>query len=876
LAGTVAGQTTAEDTPLTIGQALILAGASDVDGDPVALTGGSALHGTVGIDVNGDLVYTPTASANGPDIVTYILSDGHGGTTTGTFAVDIAAVNDAPVAGTVAGQTTAEDTPLTIGQALILAGASDVDGDTVALTGGSALHGTVGIDVNGDLVYTPTANANGPDIVTYILSDGHGGTTTGTFAIDVADQPTVAEDDAFATLETTAITAGNVFADNGAGADIDPIAVTAVNGNGAAVGNLLVLASGAHLTLNTDGTFIYDPSHAFDALPAAGSGASVTSGTDSFTYTLMDGSTATVTVTVSGVDSDDTLVGTAGADILTGGIGADHIDGLAGIDTANYATSAAAVSVSLASGSGTGGDAQGDTLVAIENLIGSSLADALTGNSGANTLDGGAGGDILDGGAGADVLIGGAGIDTASYAGSIGGVNVNLATGLGVAFEAQGDTLSGIENLTGGSGNDWLRGDAGANVFIGNAGNDTLDGNAGSDHLEGGDGIDTLVGGAGADALIGGAGIDTASYAGSTGGVNVNLATGLGAAFEAQGDTLSGIESVTGGSGNDWLRGDADANMFIGNAGNDTLDGNAGNDRLDGGDGIDTLIGGAGADALIGGAGIDTASYATSTAGVNVDLATGLGAGAEAQGDTLSGIENLIGGSGSDLLRGDAGANILVGNAGSDTLDGGAGIDTASYATSTAGVNVNLTTGLGAAAEAQGDTLIGIENLTGGQGNDWLRGDAGANTLTGSAGNDTLQGFGGIDTLNGGDGNDALYGGAGKDTLIGGAGADRFVYSAIGDSPVGGSSSSDAITDFSHPQGDTIDLSAIDANTGLAGDQGFTFIGSAAFGHDAGELRFETVSGVTSVYGDINGDGTADFQIRLSGAITLVAADFVL
>ncbi|WP_342242293.1 cadherin-like domain-containing protein, partial [Inquilinus sp. OTU3971] len=94
--------------------------------------------GTVSFDVDGNLVYTPNANANGPDVVTYTLSDGNGGTATGSFNVGVGAVNDDPTTGAVADQSTSEDTPLTISKAVILAGASDVDGDTVTLTGGSA------------------------------------------------------------------------------------------------------------------------------------------------------------------------------------------------------------------------------------------------------------------------------------------------------------------------------------------------------------------------------------------------------------------------------------------------------------------------------------------------------------------------------------------------------------------------------------------------------------------------------------------------------------------------------------------------------------------------------------------------------------------
>src|SRR3546814_4359380 len=115
----------------------------------------------------------------------------------------------------------------------------------------------------------------------------------------------------------------------------------------------------------------------------------------------------------------------------------------------SYAGSAAGVTVNLATGTGTGGDAQGDTLSGIENLTGSDNDDVLTGDAGANVLDGGAGNDILTGGGGADTLIGGAGTDTASYAGYSGGVTVNLAPGTGPGGEAAGDTLTGIENVTG-------------------------------------------------------------------------------------------------------------------------------------------------------------------------------------------------------------------------------------------------------------------------------------------------------------------------------------------------------------------------------------------------------------------------------------------
>jgi Ca2+-binding RTX toxin-like protein len=221
-----------------------------------------------------------------------------------------------------------------------------------------------------------------------------------------------------------------------------------------------------------------------------------------------------------------------------------------------------------------------------------------------------------------------------------------------------------------------------------------------------------------------------------------------------------------------------------------------------------------------------------------------------------AGADILDGGNGTDTLDGGDGNDILRGGVGADSLNGGDGVDTASYYTSLVGVSVSLVTGKGAGGEAQGDTLTGIENLSGGQGNDGLAGNAGANTL---------QGW---------NGNDALVGGGGKDTLTGGAGADRLYFSALGDSVVG--ANADRITDFSRAQADRIDLTAIDASTGAAGDQAFSFIGAGLYTGVAGQLRYSQVAGVTTIAGDVNGDGASDFHIQLTGAIALAAADFVL
>ena len=154
-----------------------------------------------------------------------------------------------------------------------------------------------------------------------------------------------------------------------------------------------------------------------------------------------------------------------------------------------------------------------------------------------------------------------------------------------------------------------------------------------------------------------------------------------------------GADEIHGRFGNDFLSGGGGDDRLFGEQGNDTLYGGAGNDWLDGGVGNDTLSGGAGADTLIGGDGFDTASYAASFQSVYVNLATNAGAFGDAQGDTFSGIDKVIGssfsdglfandsgvvldgGAGHDLLVGGAGLDALIGGSGDDTLEGGRGLD---------------------------------------------------------------------------------------------------------------------------------------------------------------------------------------------------------
>ncbi|WP_349434112.1 M10 family metallopeptidase [Pararhizobium sp. A13] len=183
-----------------------------------------------------------------------------------------------------------------------------------------------------------------------------------------------------------------------------------------------------------------------------------------------------------------------------------------------------------------------------------------------------------------------------------------------------------------------------------------------------------------------------------------------------------------------------------------------------------------------------------------------------------------------------------------------------------------------------GDIRSLIENAKGGSGGDQitgnqvansLQGNGGNDTLNGEAGNDVLIGASGADRLDGGAGADRLFGGAGADDLIGRADADIFLFKLVSESTVA-TSGRDTIFDFAASQGDKIDLSGIDANTDTSGNQAFSFRGTAAFTGEAGELRYVKGSSDSYIYGDVNGDKTADFAIHLDDALTLQKGYFVL
>ncbi len=257
----------------------------------------------------------------------------------------------------------------------------------------------------------------------------------------------------------------------------------------------------------------------------------------------------------------------------------------------------------------------------------------------------------------------------------------NVVNGLALSNDVI-NAMGGNDTVRGLSGDDLIRGQGGNDKLYGDAGNDVLDGGTGNDRLEGGLGHDTLIGGLGSDTLLGNNGDD----------------------------------------------------VLDGGEGNDTLYGGSGNDMLFGGRGYDTLVGGAGADIIDGGWESDTASYSTSSAGVQIEFGTPvvLGHGGDAEGDIITGVNNFTGSNFDDML-----------------------------------VSVHENANMNS-------------------------------TLRGLDGYDTLKGGAGRDIIDGGADGDMIDGGKGNDILTGGTGGDIFVFDTLNDMGDGSYAKTtfDVITDF--------------------------------------------------------------------------------
>jgi len=592
-------------------------------------------------------------------------------------------------------------------------------------------------------------------------------------------------------------------------------------------------------------------------------------GTATYTNTTLVGGTAGADFLV-GSDTGVSLGGAGGADILVGGSGNDSLDG------------------NLANDGIYAGDGN----------------DTITSGAGSDYVQAGAGndwilyktGDVLT----SDTLAGGDGVDTLDASA--------FTTALSITMTGTTAKISGIEVVLGGSLGDTVKGGSEDNSLAGNGGKDLLDGGTGNDWLDGGNDNDTLTGGAGNDTLAGGAGNDVYSFAAGYGddlivsdAANANDIVKLDASISFAGLAINQVEEnlviSTGSSDSitlaDWYSSDtanvttfmvgtakyqassdgtAAADFLIGSGDADDLAGGAGNDFIYGGDGDDILRGGAGSDMIFGGDGADQIIYAANDAPGSDSYANGgtgddtLDASAQISavtvnltGTVFTNIENVIGGSGGDVitggndsnfldggagndnLRGMGGADSLLGGSGIDTIDGGIGDDlltggagndvysfSAGFGNDTISAdegNANDTIvfdltiaasdisfrqdGANLIIEVSGSNHIVLENWFGDTANAIKKFKIGSTTYsliqTGTEGNNTLTGndlygdmlfgLGGDDTLDGLGKDDKLFGGDGADSLAGGAGNDFIDGGADSDTIVGGAGNDQIIYD---------------------------------------------------------------------------------
>ena len=749
--------TTDEDTPVTID---VLGNDTDVDGDTLTISSvGTPSNGTATIQ-GGQIVYTPNANFSGTDTFTYTVTDPDGLTDTATVTVTVGEENDAPVAmdDTV---TVDEDSTTTLDP---LANDSDPDGDPLSILGTptSTAGGTVTVNPDGTIDYTPPADFNGTDTITYTVTDPDGLTDTATITVTVTpvnDAP-VAVDDDDVTEELTPVTIDVLGNDTDVDGDTLTIASVGTPANGTAeiVG----------------GQIVYTPNVGFE-------------GTDSFVYTVSDGNggtdTATVTVEVEKAPPpppvpDGIVEGTSGDDLIDDDYDGDPEGDFVDNDDALDPTSGDDDLIEAYSGDDTVIAGSGD-----DTVYGGDGDDDIEGNSGDDSIFGEDGNDTIDGNSGDDTITSGPD-GRPDKAAAIPGVDddTNPNDDLDEVYGGAGDdsisTGDDADTIYGGSGNDTLKPGIDDDLVYGESGDDSIDDIQGSDEIYGGDGDDTIN-----------AGIDTFSdYEGD----DPNLPNPLYPGALSDPDPTDGMDTVHGGKGNDVIMTGDDADEIYGDSGDDTINAGIDDDYVEGGEGNDSIIGGHGSDTIWGQTGDDWINAGDSTLlwgqspdddPVNPDPVPENGRDLVYGGDgndTIYGQDDddtLYGGEGNDLIDAGIDDDVVEGDSGDDTIMGGQGDDT-----------VNGEQGNDSIDGGSGD-----DSLTGGSGNDTVHGGVGDDTIAGGTGTDELYGDSGDDSVEGGQENDTVYGGEGDDTLRGNLGNDEL-YGGSGDDSIDGGAGNDTIT----------------------------------------------------------------------------------
>ncbi|WP_152992905.1 tandem-95 repeat protein [Pseudomonas citronellolis] len=543
---------TNEDTALTIAANTLLGNDSDVDGDSLSiLSVQGAVNGTVKLE-NGNVVFTPAKDVNGTGSFTYTVSDGHGGTSTASVTVGINAVNDAPVAKPD-NASIQEDKPVTLN---VLANDSDVDGDSLSVTSASASNGSVTVNADGTLTYTPKANFSGSDSITYTISDGHGGTASSTVALSVTP-----------VADVPLLNSGSIFA-------LNPGATSITTNQAITQANLETetgLSSGALDGINPPaGTTTSDQGNV-DVIDGSLTSSDYTlkAGTQvNFAWTFTNGENSSseinngfndiVALVVTGPDGTRTLIQVTsseqrGASVNGSGVqsytasssGNYHFDWLVlnGGDTNKDSSLSLDPPTFTLGGKTYGAPIDVGINAALSDTDGSeSLSVKITGmpndatfTSGTHNADGSwsfTQAQLHDlqllpaSGYNGTLTLGVTAIATESD-GSTASATQTLSITVASTNSSGNDLLHGYgtnssnsttDTLNGGDGHDILYGGAGNSILNGGTGNDSLYGGLGNDTLDGGKDNDLLVGGKGDDTLTGGDGADTFIWrAGDTG-----------------------------------------------------------------------------------------------------------------------------------------------------------------------------------------------------------------------------------------------------------------------------------------------------------------------------------------------------------------------
>lgn len=543
---------------------------------------------------------------------------------------------------------------------------------------------------------------------------------------------------------------------------------------------------------------------------------------------------------------------------------------LSDFDTTLDLTGATALAYRILAWAGAGNDTLQGSNFSRDFLTGGDGNDVINGAGGDDWLRGGAGADQLDGGAGnddffvetsaeialGDIVDGGTGYDRFHLALTDGPGDLRLMTIAGVEELLSYGNYSSI--ITAEKLQTFLVVD-GVFQLVG-SGNITL---AGPDIRSSGFLLDDAITGFDISGVL-------SNSASVTGGVTDNILTGGANIDHLVGN--SGNDTLIGGGGNDWLHGDglegsSGDDLLDGGQGNDLLYGGAGNDILIGGDGNDILAGEGGIDVLDGGAGNDTIELRLSDAADSVAGGDGYDTLAVLDSLTfagaLSGIEDLYFENTNLTLTGIQFANGLA----VDTELSGHGM-----------LTVNMDPDIDFFSTSFKTSIIDNVSITvnGTDGDDVIKLGATANFVNAGTGDDFIRGGSKGDVINGGAGDDKIMGLAGPDILTGGAGADQFRFLQSNHTGVG--AAADRITDFASGE-DRLGFAQIDTDPVTAGDQAFSFIGSAAFAAGGtAQIRYGNSGSDILVQADINGDGIADMEVILQGLAgqSLAATDFVL